>query len=300
MKTWNLLLIVLAIVLIISIFSVWFVPSVQAFMVGNPTWNGIKSTLKEINGRTVGSMSQLPSSPQNSVLITVPALVYNQPDLEKMKSYVENGGTLLLADDYGFGNGILAYLGVATRFNGAPLLDPLFCYKNPSFPKITDFSPDIISQDITQVVFNHATALDNVPEEYGLAWSSPTSFLDTNGDGKQGADETATRRPVAARIPIGKGFLVLVADPSILINTMANRYDNLAFIKSIIKWDTTQNVMFDQSHLSAAPLDTSKKGLINARDWFAQPYPTLAIIGIIFISVSLLLLRTGGSLGRQP
>lgn len=323
MKVWTLLLTVLAIILIISVFSIWFVPSSHDFMAGNSTWNGIKDNLKQFNSVLIPTLNHIPKSPEESILISIPYLNYNQSDLDKLKQYVENGGTLLLLDDYGFGNQVLEYLGVETRFDGRPLLDPLFCYNDPWLPKITDFpfevkpllnplflyvepgslkispfSPIIGSREVTLVVLNHATALDKVSDDCILALSSPTSFLDTNENGEQSPNESSSPYPVAARLELGKGELVLISDPSVLLNSMLNMYDNSSFIKVISKFDSTKTVFFDVSHLSETPLDILKSGIATIRDMLAQSYPTLAVIGATFVSVSWFVLRTGGSIGK--
>jgi len=263
-------------------------------------WNGGKNTLKEINGTQIESLEELPQEPSNSILISIPYLEYSQTDLEKLQLYLGNGGTLLLMDDYGFGNEVLAYLGVEARFSGKPLLDPLFCYANSNLPKITDFSADIKEQGIDLIVLNHATALSNVPVENILARSSPSSFLDINDNGFQEKNEPALPQPVAARIPKGKGTIILITDPSLLINSMINRYDNLKFIKVILNLsEPSPNVLFDTARLAETPLDAAKNTLGKFRDFLAKPYPSLALVGVVFVTVSLTLLRRGGTVGRQ-
>jgi hypothetical protein len=300
MKTRNLLLSVLAVVLVCSVFSIWFVPSLQDFMIGNSLWNGIKTTLKEIAGTPISSLEELHEDSTGAILISMPYLAYEPSDLEKVKVFINNGGTLFLLDDYGFGNEVLAYLGIAARFDGNMLMDPLFCYNDPSFPKITSFSSDFAEQNISQVILNHATVLNNVPVEYALAWSSPTSFIDTNGNEKQDKNEASASYAVAAKIRVGQGTLFLFSDPSILINSMISLYDNSKFVEDILKTksDTTA-VFFDASHLTKTPLDAAKSSLLEFRDFLAKPYPVLAVISIVFVIVYLLILRTGGSIGRQ-
>jgi len=324
MKTWQLLGAVLGVVLLISIFSVWFVPSLQSFMTSNSQWNGIKNSLKEVNGKPIPSLDELDVLPEESIIISVPYLEYTQSELEKIKNYVMSGGTLMLVDDYGFGNEVLVYLGTTIRFDGKPLLDPLFCYSNPWLPKITDFTfqmnllnkpklvyldpgppepPVLLSKDsatkISLVVLNHATALVNVPDEYILAESSPTSYIDRDNNGVLSPGEQASPYPVAAKLPLGKGTVILVSDPSIFINGMLNQYDNLKFIEVILKSDDAKDLFIDVSHLPEAPLDNVKSALVRVRDFLGQPYPILAVVGITFVSISWLVLKRGGSIGRQ-
>ena len=69
-------------------------------------------------------------NPTNTVLIVIPHQRPTGDDVDRIESYLDRGGTVVLADDYGFGNVILEGVGLAYRFSGIPLLDPLFNYRN--------------------------------------------------------------------------------------------------------------------------------------------------------------------------
>ncbi|MDD5190268.1 MAG: hypothetical protein PHE50_04415 [Dehalococcoidales bacterium] len=299
MKTGTLLVIVVGIVLAISVIAVWFVPSLESYMIGNTTWNGISKTMKVLNGNIIYSLDEIPPKSEDSILLTIPSLAFAQHEQEQLKQFVLQGGTLLIADDYGSGNDILSYLGLPARFNGNEFLDPLFCMRNPSLPKIVNFSRILVAQGITVSVFNHATVIDNVADEFVLAWSSPTSYLDVNGNNKQDINEPSGMYPVAARMPFGNGTIIMVSDPSILINSMINRYDNLEFVKTLIGQNggADKTVLFDASHLAETPLDVSKRGLGEIRKFVSKPYPTLALLGVVFISITLILRKRGGAFG---
>ena len=171
---------VVALILVISLLYLWFFPSIQDFMASNNMWNGIKNFYNEFGAGNIESLDELPDLPEETVLVAIPYLEYSNEELPKIRRFVNNGGTLLLLDDYGYGNSVLAHLGVPVRFTNKPLLDPLFCYKNQWLPKITDLAPNVKENGIDVIVLNHATTLTNVAEAEVIAWSSPTSFLDTD------------------------------------------------------------------------------------------------------------------------
>ncbi len=297
MKIHNLLFIVLAAVTAISLLCVWFVPSVQDFMVGNTMWNGVRAFSEYVSATQLESVNNLPEDPETSILISVPYLQYSSDELEKIRVFVDGGGTLLLADDYGYGNQLLEHLGVTMRFNGKPMLDPLFCYKTQWFPKITEFTKP---GDFQLVILNHATALQNVPATQVIAWTAESSYIDFNENLTWDKGEIKGRLPVAAKTSVGRGTLIVVGDPSLMINTMVNRADNFAFINHLLEDRNEKNVLFDISHLSQTPLDTSKTALIRIREVMATPYPLVAIILVIFIGVSIWMMRIGGAVGKQP
>jgi hypothetical protein len=254
-------------------------------MASNAMWNGVSDFSREFQADSIDSVARLTEVPQDSVLVSIPYLEYTPDELAATKRFVDNGGTLLLMDDFGYGNSVLAYLGMKARFTNSLLLDPLFCYKNPSMPRITDFSAKI--GGVNEVMLNHATTLTNVAEADVIAWSSSSSFLDLNENFSWDEGEPKGPLPVAAKFKSGKGTVALVADPSTVINTMVSRYDNYAFITYLTgRRGEQQEVFIDRSHLTKTPLDISKIRLTNTREWLSNPYALLGITALVFVVIS--------------
>ena len=201
-----------------SLASIWLYPSVQAFMASNTMWNGINKFSRANNVQNIDSVTALPASPQQDVLIVVPYTPFTGAELTQMQQFVENGGKLILMDDFGYGNNFLSYAGVSARFDNTPLLDPLFNYKNEYFPRILDFSAGVTGSGIKLLAFNHGTALSGVSPSQAIAWSSSMSFLDTNQNGNLDPGEPQGPFVVAASIPLGGGTIDLVSDSSLIMN----------------------------------------------------------------------------------
>ena len=298
MRVSSILFAVVVLVLVISLLCIWFYPSVQDFIASNIMWNGIRNFSSEFSVDNIESLDDLPDLSEKTVLVTIPYLEYSDKELANMKRFVDNGGTLLLMDDYGYGNTVLAYLGVSIRFSNKPLLDPLFCYKNQSIPRITDFAPKVREGGIDVVMLNHATTLTNVIEPEAIAWSSSASFLDINENGSWDEGEPKGPFAVAAKFRLGKGTLALVSDPSIVINAMVGRDDNYDFIRYLTRHKGEQKGMLvDSSHLTKAPLDVSKTRLIDSREVLSSPYALVGITAMIFIVVSRYTLKKGETIG---
>ena len=298
MRVSGILFAVVGIVLVISILCIWFYPSVQDFMVGNTMWNGLRSFNNEFGADNIDSLDNLPELPDKATLVAIPYLDYSDEELSKIKRFVDNGGTLLLMDDYGYGNSVLTYLGVSIRFTNKPLLDPLFWYKNPSLPRVTNFAPGLKESGIDVIMLNHATTLTNVTESEATAFSSSASFLDINENSSWDQDEPKGPFVVAAELQTGKGMLVLVSDPSIVISAMIGRDDNYDFMKHLMHYGGEQDrILVDRSHLIQTPLDVSKTSLINAREILSSPYALVGIIAIIFVAVSRYALKKEKSIG---
>ena len=220
MRVSSVLFAVVVLIITISLLSISFYPSIQDFMASNTMWNGIRNFSSEFNADNIESLGEFPDVAEETALVVIPYLDYSDEELSKLKGFVEDGGTLLLMDDYGYGNSVLAYLGVSVRFTNKPLLDPLFSYKNQWLPRITDLAPRVKESGIDVIVFNHATTLTNVEQTDVIAWSSTTSFLDVNENESWDEGEPKGPLPVATALRLVKGTLALSSDPSCILVRM--------------------------------------------------------------------------------
>jgi hypothetical protein len=254
---------------------VWFYPASGDFRADNPFWNGVQTLCNQHNVTPINAFSDLPSSATGTAVIIVPYTQFTEAELTQTRNYVSTGGTLILLDDYGYGNQVLDSLGSKIKFNSQPLLDPLFAYQNKWLPKITDFTNTPLKANVSSIVFNHATTLE---AESGIivAESSSFSFLDLNYNQIRDANEPTGPLPVAAYQKIGQGYVVAVSDPSILINCMIDQGDNLQFIQKAAALQTAApRIYIDQTHLPTSALDEAKETLAVIYGAAASPVGTL-------------------------
>ena len=298
MKTSRLMSLVVIIVVLVSVASIWFYPSVQAFMASNTEWNGINKFCNDFNVQNTDSLTALPDAPQQDVLITIPYLEYSPDQLMQMEQFVESGGKLILMDDFGFGNSFLEYAGIPARFDNIPLLDPLFNYKNEYFPRILTFNSSITASGIQVIVFDHGTALSGTSQSQALAWSSNMSFLDNNKNGNVDSNDPKGPFVVAADYSLGKGTVDLISGPSLIMNAVPGTNDNNAFITYLINSNgTPDTVLFDRANMPNAPLDMAKIALANLRRIISEPYVLLGIVGLVFVIITGYTYRRGLLIG---
>jgi hypothetical protein len=289
---------VIILVVFVSLAAIWFYPSVQAFMASNTMWNGINKFSKEFNVQNIDSFAALPVAPKQDVLIAIPYVPYTTDELAQMKQFVENGGKLVMMDDFGYGNSFLEYAGIPARFDNTPLLDPLFNYKNEYFPRILDFNESVTGSGIKVIAFNHGTALSGVSQSQALAWSSSMSFLDTNQNGNLDPGETQGPFVVAASISLGEGTVDLVSDSSMIMNAAAGSNDNNAFVNYLMTSNgTPAKVLFDRSQVTKSPLDASKIQLDNMRGVLSNPYTLVGIVALVFVIITWYIYRRGLLIG---
>jgi hypothetical protein len=106
--------------------------------------------------------------------------------------------------------------------------------------------------------------------------------------------------PVAAYARIGDGYLVVMADPSILINSMISMDDNSYFIKNVMELQgSTPQVFVDQTHLPTTPLDGAKNMISTAYAAVSSPVGTLSLIVVISALSLKPIWRKGGKLGEH-
>lgn len=288
----------IALVIMLAV-AMWFFPSNDDFRVDNPFWNGLTDVSASCPAASLESLSHLPSLPGDSTLIVIPYTDFTAAELEELERFVERGGTLVLADDYGFGNKVLDYVGLEARFSEGVLLDQMFYYKNERFPRIFHVASSSVTGNIESLVFNHATCLDNVRSGDALALSSSFSFIDLNDNKEWDDGEPSGPLPVIAGFDLGEGQVILVSDPSLFINSMESMDGNSAFIENIANL-TPAGVYIDQSHLPLSSLQQTKGRLATVRDSLASSVGAVVLV-IVLLAITLLPIwwRRASGIGGQ-
>jgi hypothetical protein len=295
------LLLALTLVIIVSMLTlIWFFPPNGDFRVENPSWNGLSTLNSKAKLTVIDTFSNLPANPAGTALILVPYEQFSDSELSMLKNYALNGGTLVILDDYGYGNQVLSGVGLKMRFTGVPMLDPLYNYKDKWIPKITDFSNSSIGANVTSVVLNHASSLNNTLESTVAAYSSTFSFLDINGDGSWNNNEPNGPFPIIAYNPVGQGIVVAVADPSLMINGMLVLDNNLQLVNNIVSTQgDTSKIFMDQSHLPKEPLDDAKATIATFYGVVASPVGTLSLIAVVLVLSLNSIWRKGARIGNK-
>jgi hypothetical protein len=252
----------------------------EDFSTYNGDWNGASRAkdlaVREGYGtRDLFALSEAGGSGNGVLIMLNPnkTVAVTDGDARDLQRFVQNGGSLVLANDFGNANAILSGLGVsnAVRFNGALLADNVSRGVDDVHPLVTDIAILGVTSGVHTLYFNYGTALDvsgsNVTV---LARSGPTSYLRAaSGDNARIAGTTGAH-PVLALLPYGKGRIVLLSDPSVFINGMLGQEDNqklfTAMLANLTGGNTAIPILFDQSHQASQPLWSLLYDRINADD----------------------------------
>lgn len=201
-------------------------------------WNDLSSLSRELKNNSfkmqtiISSPSLLDNieDPMNTVYVAIgieKAYLYNE--VQSIIDFVNRGGSVIIADDFGYGNTIAPDFDV--EFVKGTLYDESF-EKNPKF---------IVSTvDSTDLGF-HGTLLFNEPVgmKIGggrvLAKTSPHAWVDLNYNELRDITDTSNEEGydeyplIVESTKFENGRAVFISDPSLFINDMLYRKGNLEF-----------------------------------------------------------------------
>jgi hypothetical protein len=213
-----------------------------------------------------------------TAFVFAPDREYATADGETVREFVEGGGTLVVADNYGSaGNALLAEVGATARFDGRILRDEANNFRSPSLPTVTDISSHQLVDGVETLTLNYGTAVEPGAAT-PLANSSELSYLAVNDTMTSVQSSNLQQYPVATVEPVGEGQVIVIGDPSLFINSMIDESDNRRFATTLL--DQRTRSVFDQSHSAGLPpVVTAILGL--------QSSPPLAA-GLIAVLVGLI------------
>jgi len=181
------------------------------FSVYNPGWNGCSAIgvqaykagklqpklFIDQNELTVNQQSfvEYALDAEESVIVLIgPQESFSEVELVYLQRFLEDGGRVLLADDFGSGNQILVGINASTRISGRLLLDLSF-EKNASFVQILEFPLEAHSVDVnvTSILLNYPSSIQAGGGSMVLARGSKMSWLDSSENGYYDLQEVRGR-----------------------------------------------------------------------------------------------------------
>ena len=200
----------------------------------------------------------------SAMMIIGPSKGFSDSDGDHVYQFLVRGGKVLLADDFGTGNSLLERLGTSSRFTGALVLDLAF-QKSPEFAVAYDLDDESdITHNVSLALLNHPSAVSPGTNASVLASTGAGSWVDSDGDLLMDEDEPSGPFPFLTVEYIGKGVLVLLSDPSLLINGMYDQLDNHVLVDNLLVFlsEDRDSVLMDESHRDYFdPLSFSSRAL---------------------------------------
>ncbi|QLD88745.1 DUF4350 domain-containing protein [Natronomonas salina] len=232
--------------------------SAAAFNAFNPNWDGTSElrSIADDEGAEpiiVRNTTEYDDYGDGDVaFVLAPESAYSGADSQRIRRFVENGGTLVVADrNNSHGAALLDSVGATARPVGPTLRDERENYRNPAMPVANDVGNHSLVENVSALTLNHGTAVAPNGATVLVA-SSEYSYLDRDGSASLGADETVQSYPVATVESVGQGRVIVVGDPSVFINVMQGQAGNEAFTRALVA--DANHTLVDVSQSSLPPL----------------------------------------------
>lgn len=275
--------------------------STAAFGAYNPGWDGASGLSDLADDADTDTRIALNTTvyaratPNRTIAVILsPDDPYGETDRARLRAFVADGGTLVVAEDVGpVGNTLLAAVGAETRFDGRPVRDERHHYRSPAFPTATNVSDAPETEGVEQVTLNHGTTLRTDASDNDtrvLVRTSGFAYLDANRNEQLDDAESLAPRPVVVSERIGNGTVIAISDPSLFINAMLDRPGNRRLVRNL--FGTHERAVLDYSgHGEQPPLSVALLALRGS-------LPLQAVLGALGIGTVLVWSRRPEQLRR--
>ena len=184
----------------------------------NIYWNGYSKAITICNAtvRYYGTNNA-------SVIMLIPMMKPSITLINELINFTRSGGVLIIISngEY-YGNYILRAMGINAEFSNSSIIDPIMNYVNPSFP-IAVVSPTYQGIIGTQyLLLDNSSYIVLMGNEDAVIIAETSPFSEVNG--------VNGPFPVITKMPYGSGSVVLIASPSMFMNSMINYYGNSALL----------------------------------------------------------------------
>ena len=307
MKTAYRFLIVLGLGAVLLLFSIMIpVASSDAdFSIYNTGWNGCSQLgvkayqtgsflpSVDISASSEESIHHLPLNeleldPSDSAIMIIgPAIDFDKEEASYIDDYMRRGGIVLLADDVGTGNQLLSGLKDTTTRIGGDIIADLSFDKQPEFGVTTNFTDHNITKGINRLLMNYPSTVIPSVRCISLINSSEASWLDINGNDDIDPDESLGPFNIMTIERYGRGSLIVLSEPSLLINQMRNKFNNSVLVDNLIEFMTEDRstLVIDEYHRDSANPVQITTNFVKRMD-FASKIGILVGITALFILIS--------------
>ncbi|MDI6810378.1 MAG: DUF4350 domain-containing protein [archaeon] len=213
------------------------------FSIFNTNWNGCSEFAKVLYHRgelvpVLYPYNSINFKKEGVLIVVAPDVEFSSLEIEELRDFIEKGGTLFIADDFGLANNLLEGLGVNGKFSDKPLGD-IFYSKSVDFPVVARIEDPGLSYGVEKLVLNIPSVIIGLEGEEDV-FSSKVSVV--------GEGEKRRSYPVLAETRYGEGRVILLSDPDILINDMYMA--NGKFIDNLVGYLGSNLFYFDDAHHS--------------------------------------------------
>ncbi len=223
---------------------------------------------------------------------------YTSDEARAIWNFVQAGGNLILADDFGHGNTLwdkASWESVGNiEFERKQLFDPNYI-KNTKFVTVNA----TFQGRPYNLLFNEPSAIRSETEYEVLAsrvaMSSEASWLDDNGNGvRDPQEEKKIYELIVYMVHSEKqmGKVVVISDPGLFINDNYEMLDNWRFVQDLIAdlLPTGGEIIFDESrHISQNTFENSRHIVYSGMVYITSSFWSIILISFLIISCTLII-----------
>ncbi len=259
-----------------------------------PTVDISGSSQKSIQHETLDKLDGKITPKDSCIIIIGPKTDFNDDKDENevgfLHDFLRGGGIVLLADDFGSGNDLLERLNTTTRISRTPMYDLAF-ENNVNFAVTTEMTNHPITKDVSMLILNIPYTITPSRSAEPVFNSSSTSWLDAIDNKEKDEEESIGPFPLMTSEKYGRGELIVLSEPSLLINNMNDptRADNAIFVQNLIDYLTEGRnaTIIDEAHRDINDPVSFTNQFVSLMD---DPYKKIGVL--ITISVIFIILNT--------
>jgi len=224
----------------------------------NVGWNGTSNLaaeeVRDLQGLDAGA----------TLLVLAPDRPFTPEEVGTLRAFLDNGGRVLIADEEGAANDLLADLGSAMRVRPGNLSSLDRGHADPGLFVGYAVGNASLFAGIETILLNHPAAVEGGEP---LLKTSVLTWDDADADSRPSGEEVFETAVICA----SEGNLTVLGDPSLFINAMLA--ENPEFI------DNLQPVLIDATHSRTGTTNP----IINTRVWIQETPPAAAALAILVV-----------------
>lgn len=196
----------------------------------NTGWNGTSDFFGRIaDSKLITDAGTLANLNDTTLLVVAPSANFTG---EGLSNYLDNQNTLIILDQDGNANSFLQSIGSTIAVHNEPVRSVNMEYRDTGLFR-AETLVNIFGTNVTNLFFNYPTYVTGGTT---VVQTSPLAWVDTNGDNTPNANETLKVYSLITSETIKNGKVIVVADPSLLVNNMLNRLhtENMAVLTALL------------------------------------------------------------------
>lgn len=197
----------------------------------NTGWNGTSQFFEQArNTVQIEDLRSIGEYRNATLLIIAPHDTYSPDEITLYRSFLDRGNTIVLLDDFGTGSQLLNGIGSTIRLPGIALASADHAFENASLVRVYPTGAKSLVANISGMNLDRPAMVEGGES---FLTTSFLSWADANNNFQLDRGETLGRYTTGASETLGRGEIVVIGDPSILINGMAgsdrDRFVNALF-----------------------------------------------------------------------